>query len=72
MGNNRSYAEKVCYNINMIDLTKNRKIEEFKTEITKIIINLTQNHIKELCDCEEFDRTIRLLYNIKLFLETLG
>ena len=35
MGNNRSYVEKVCYNISMIDLTENRKIEEFKTEITK-------------------------------------
>ena len=72
MGNNISYAEKVCYNISMIDLTKKRKIEEFKTEITKTIINLTQNHIEELCDCEEFDRTIRLLTNIKAFLETLG
>ena len=76
MGNNKSYAEKVCYNISMIDLTENRKIEEFKTEITKIVINLTQNHIdnhiEEFCDCEEFDRTIRLLTNIKAFLETLG
>ena len=76
MGNNRSYAEKVCYNISMIDLTENGKIEEFKTEITKIVINLTQNHIEnhieEFCDCEEFDRTIRLLTNIKAFLETLG
>ena len=72
MGNNRSYAEKVCYNISMIDLTENRKIEEFKIEITKTVINLTQNHIEELCDCEEFDRMIRLLTNIKAFLETLG
>ena len=76
MGNNRSYAEKVCYNISMIDLTKNRKIEEFKTEITKTVINLTQNHIEnhieEFCDCEEFDRTIRLLTNIKAFLKILG
>ena len=76
MGNNRSYAEKVCYNISMIDLTENRKIEEFKTEITKTVINLTQNHIEnhieEFCDCEEFERTIRLLNNIKVFLETLG
>ena len=72
MGNNRSYAEKVCYNISMIDLTEKRKIEEFKTEITKTVINLTQNHIEELCDCEKFDRTIRLLTNIKAFLETLG
>ena len=76
MGNNRSYAEKVCYNISMIDLTENRKIEEFKTEITNRIINLTQNHIEnhieEFCDCEEFDRTIRLLTNIKIFLENLG
>ena len=76
MGNNRSYAEKVCYNISMIDLTEKRKIEEFKIEITKTVINLTQNyienHIEEFCDCEEFDRTIRLLTNIKAFLETLG
>ena len=71
MGNNISYAEKVCYNISMIDLTENRKIEEFKTEITKTVINLTQNHIEEFCDCEEFDRTIRLLTNIKAFLETI-
>ena len=74
--NNRSYVEKVCYNINMIYLTEKQKIEEFKTEITKTIINLTENHIQyhmeELCDCEEFDRTIRLLTNIKAFLESLG
>ena len=60
----------------MIDLTENRKIEEFKIEITKTIINLTKNYIKyhleELCDCEEFNRTIRLLTNIKAFLESLG
>ena len=53
----------------MIDLTDNRNIEDFKTEITKEVINLTQNHIeyhiKEFCDCEEFDKTIRLLNNIK-------
>ena len=76
MVNNRSYAEKVCYNISMIDLTDNSRIEEFKTEITKAVINLTQNHIEyhieEFCDCEEFDRTIRLLTNIKVFLENLG
>ena len=71
MGNNRSCAEKVCYNISMIDLTDNRYIEEFKTEITKSVINLTQNHIEyhieRFCDCEEYDRTIRLLNNIKMF-----
>ena len=76
MGNNRSYAENVCYNISMIDLTDNRYIEEFKTEITKALINLTQNHIeyhiKQLCDCGEYDRAIRLLNNIKVFLENLG
>ena len=75
MGNNRSYAEKVCYNISMIDLTDNIYIEEFKTEITKAVINLTQNHIEyhieRFCDCEEYDRTIRLLNNIKMFLESL-
>ena len=75
MGNNRSYAEKVCYNISMIDLTENIKIEEFKTEIIKIIINITKNHIEyqmeELCDCEEFDRIIKLLTNIKAFLESI-
>ena len=61
--------EKVCYNISMIDLTEKQKIEEFKTKITKTIINLTDNHIQyyieEFCNCEEFDRTIRLLINIK-------
>ena len=76
MGNNRSYAEKVCYNISMIDLTDNRYIEEFKTEITKAVMNLIQNHIEyhieQFCDCEEYDRTIRLLNNIKVFLENLG
>ena len=73
MVNNKSYTEKICYNINMIDLTENRKIEEFKTEIIETIINLTKNHIKyhmeELCDYEECDWTIRLLINIKVFLE---
>ena len=44
--NNRSYAEKVCYNITMIDLIEKRKIKEFKTEIIKIFINLTKNHIE--------------------------
>ena len=80
MGNNRSYTEKVCYNISMIDLTDNRYIEEFKIEITKAVINLTQNHIEyhieyhieRFCDCEEIERTIRLLNNIKIFLENLG
>ena len=76
MGNNRSYAEKVCYNISMMNLTDNRYIEEFKEEITKSVINLTQNHIEyhieRFCDCEEYDRTIRLLNNIKAFLENLG
>ena len=76
MGNNKSYAEKVCYNISMIDLTENRKIEEFKTEITKTIMNLTENHIKyhmeELCDCEKLYKTIILLTNIKAFLESLA
>ena len=60
----------------MIDLTDNRYIEEFKTEITKAVINLTQNHIEyhieQFCDCEEYDRAIRLLNNIKVFLENLG
>ena len=60
----------------MIDLIDNRYIEEFKEELTKSVINLTQNHIKyhieQFCDCEEYDRTIRLLNNIKAFLENLG
>ena len=60
----------------MIDLIDNRNIEDFKTEIKKIVINLTQNHIEyhieEFCDCEEFDITIRFLTNIKVFLENLG
>ena len=74
--NNMSYAKKVCYSINVINLTEKQKIEEFKTDITKTIINLIKNHIQyymeELCDCEEFDRTIRLLTNIKAFLESSG
>ena len=74
--NNRSYAEKICYNISMIYLTKKQKIKEFKIEITKTIINITKNHIQyhmeELCDCEESNRTVRLLTNIQAFLETLG
>ena len=53
--NDRSYTEKVCYNINMIYLTEKQKIEEFKIEITKIIINLIDNynryHIEEFCNC---------------------
>ena len=73
--NNRSYTEKYYYNISMIDLTEKQKIEEFKTEITKTIINLTENHIQyhieEFCNCEEFDRNIRLLIIIKTFLESL-
>ena len=60
----------------MIDLTEQRNIEDFKTEITKAVINLTQNHIEyhieQFCDCDEYDRTIRLLNNIKVFLESLG
>ena len=61
MENNRSYEENVCYNISMKYLTKDKKkIEEFKTEITKTIINLIKNHIEEFCDYEEFDRIIRL------------
>ena len=74
--NNRSYAKNVCYNISMIDLIAKQNIEEYKTEITKIIINLIKNHIQyhmeEFCDCEEFDMMIRLLTNIKAFLESLG
>ena len=56
----------------MKDLTEDKKIEEFKTEITKTIINLIKNHIEEFCDYEEFDRIIRLLTNIKAFLESSG
>ena len=44
--NNKSYAEKVCYNIRMIYLTETQEIEEFKIEITKTIINLLENHIQ--------------------------
>ena len=60
----------------MIDLIDNRYIKDFKAEITKAVINLIQNHIEyhieRFCDCEEYDRTIRLLNNIKIFLENLG
>ena len=73
--NNISYVGKASYNISMKDLTEKQNIEEFKIEITKTIINLTKNHIKyhikEFCNCEEFDRTMRLLINIKTFLESL-
>ena len=48
MMNNMTYAEKVCYNINMINLIGKQKIEEFKTEITKTIINLKENHIQNI------------------------
>ena len=73
--NNISYAKKVCYNINIIDLIEKQKIEEFKIEIIKTIINLTDNHnqyhIKEFCNYEEIYLTIRLLKNIKIFLESV-
>ena len=42
--NNKSYIKNVCYNISIIDLTEKKKIEEFKTEIIKIIINFKNNH----------------------------
>ena len=64
-------TKKVCYNINIIDLTEVNKIEEFKIEITKTIISLTKNydqyHIEEFCNYEEIFRTIRLLDNIRTF-----
>ena len=44
MMNNRSYIKKVYFNIHMIDLTERNYIEEFKTEISKSIMNLTNNH----------------------------
>ena len=61
----------------MIDLIEKHKIEEFKIEITKTIINLIKNHdqydIKEFeyYNCEKTYRTIRLLENISTFLESL-
>ena len=59
----------------MIDLTEKHKIEEFKIEIIKTVINLTDNHnqyhIEEFCNCEEIYLTIRLLDNIRIFLELL-
>ena len=73
--NNRRYTKNVCYNVNMIDLTEEQKIKEFKTQITKTIINLIDNHnqynTEEFCNCEEIGRTIRLLINIKTLLESL-
>ena len=42
--NNKSYVEKISYNINMINLTEKQMIEEFKIEITKIIMNLIKNY----------------------------
>ena len=61
----------------MIGLVEKHKIKEFKNEITKIMINLTKNydlyHIEEFeyCNREETHRMIRLLNNIKIFLELL-
>ena len=59
----------------MLDLIEKQKIEEFKIEITKTIINLTENHnqyhLEEFYNHEETFRTIRLLNNIKTFLESL-
>ena len=59
----------------MIDLTEKHKIEEFKIEITKTIINLTDNHnqyhIEKNFNCEEIYLTIRLLENIIIFWESL-
>ena len=76
MKDNIKVYDLVCNNISMIDLTENKIIKEFKTKIIKTVINLTQNHIKnhikKLCDYEEFDITIKLLINIKSFLEILG
>ena len=73
--NNGSYIEKVCYNINMMDLFEKQKIEEFKMEIIKTIINLIDNHnqyhIEEFCNCEEIYLIIRLTENIRIFLKLL-
>ena len=75
--NNRSYIKKVYYNISMIDIIEKHKIKKFKIEIIKIIKNLIKNydeyHIKEFkyYNCEETYRTIRLLENIRIFLESL-
>ena len=61
----------------MIDLTEKNKIEKFKTEISKSIINLTKNHDQyhieefEYYKCEETYRFIKLLNNIRIFLECL-
>ena len=61
----------------MINLIEKHKIEEFKTKITKIIMNLTDNynlyHMEEFdyCNCEEIYLTIRLLDNIRIVLELL-
>ena len=54
----------------MINLTEKQKIEEFKTKITKTIMNLIDNHnqyhIEEFCNCEEIYLIIRLLDNDKI------
>ena len=44
MINNISCTEKVCYNISMVDLTEKNKIKEYKTKISKSIINLAKNN----------------------------
>ena len=75
--NNRSYIKKICYNINTMDLTETYRIKDFEAEIIKIIINLTKNydqfHIEEFeyCNYEETHKTIRILDNIRTFLESL-
>ena len=67
--------KKVYYNISIINLTEKQKIEEFKIEIIKTIINLIDNHnqyhIEEFCNCEKIYLTIRLLETIRIFLELL-
>ena len=59
----------------MIYLTEKQKIEEFKTEITKTIINLTdihnKYHIEEFYNYEKIYLKLRLLENIRIFLELL-
>ena len=75
--NNRIYTQKFCYNISMINLIEKNKIEKFKIEISKSIINLTKNHDQyhieefEYYNCEETYRMIKLLNNIRTFLECL-
>ena len=57
--NNISYTEKVCYNINIIDLTETNRIEEFKAKIINLIDNYNYYNIEEFEYCD-YEKTLEL------------